>query len=215
MDVHDEQLLDAEQILTGLEYFPPAIDQARGYISRTGLSLKEFKGEYELGRLRQSIMQQTPGIWSYRRKLQGALEEMSQPLDYVERVDSGSWHLDVEGAARRHVKSGCQILCIPTPLFVEDKHYTGYDFWDAHWTPAMKDAASRPLTSRHASRIALFKKTPSFRLYTTLVNSAPDLKATLLQATCESVFPSLPSSMARRRTSLMPPYRPTISSSGG
>jgi hypothetical protein len=75
---------------------------------------------------------------------------------------------------------------------VEDKHHTGYDFWDAHWTLGMKDAASRLLNSQHAALIASFEKTPSSHLYKKLVAGSPDLKATLLQTTRTGIFSSKP-----------------------
>jgi hypothetical protein len=59
----------------------------------------------------------------------------------------------------------------------------------------MKETASRLLVSQHASRVASFHKAPSLQLYKKLVNESPDLKATLLEATRNAIFPS--SSSAR------------------
>jgi hypothetical protein len=78
--------------------------------------------------------------------------------------------------------------------FLEDEHYTGYDFWDAHWTQTMKDAALRLIASQFEARIASFKKAPSSPLYLKLVNESPDLKTTLLQVTRTSIFTPDPSS---------------------
>jgi hypothetical protein len=58
----------------------------------------------------------------------------------------------------------------------------------------MKDAASRLLISQRVARVTAFKKTPSLKLYTELVNESPDLKPALLQATRLAIFPLAPSS---------------------
>jgi hypothetical protein len=76
----------------------------------------------------------------------------------------------------------------------EDSHHTGYSFWDEHWTPAMKDAASRLLIAQHTACIESFDKAPSFSLFTKLVNESPDLEVALLRATRNAIFPSTPSS---------------------
>jgi len=63
--VDTDELDAAEQILGLLGNLPLAIDQARAYISKRQLRLRAFVTEYE-GR-KQSVMQETPQFWQYRR----------------------------------------------------------------------------------------------------------------------------------------------------
>lgn len=101
------------------------------------------------------------------------------------RKDGGKSSFNVDFLALQFLKC--------TVHLVENTYYTGYEFWDAHWTTAMKKTASRLLVSRHAAHIASFKEAPSFRLYKRLVKESPDLKATLLEATRTAILPSSPS----------------------
>jgi len=68
----------AEEILSLLGNLPLAIDQARAYISKRQLRLRAFLTEYE--RRKQSVMQETPRFWQYRRMLPGKEKETSLSL---------------------------------------------------------------------------------------------------------------------------------------
>jgi hypothetical protein len=68
----------AEEILNLLGNLPLAIDQARAYISKRRLGLRAFVAEYE--RRKQSVMQETPQFWQYRRMLPGKEKETSLSL---------------------------------------------------------------------------------------------------------------------------------------
>jgi len=73
-----DELVAAEEILKLLGNLPLAIDQARAYISKRQLGLRAFVREYE--RRKQSIMQETPEHWPYRRMLPGKEKETSLSL---------------------------------------------------------------------------------------------------------------------------------------
>ena len=68
----------AEEILSLLGNLPLAIDQARAYISKRQLRLRTFVTEYE--RRKQSVMQETPRFWQYRRMIPGMGKETSLSL---------------------------------------------------------------------------------------------------------------------------------------
>jgi len=76
--VDTDELDAAEQILSLLGYLPLAIDQARAYISKRQLRLRAFVTEYE--RRKQSVMQETPQFWQYRRILPDKEKETSLSL---------------------------------------------------------------------------------------------------------------------------------------
>jgi hypothetical protein len=73
-----DELDAAEEILSLLGNLPLAIDQARAYISKRQLGLRAFVTEYE--RRKQSVMQETPQFWQYRRMLPGKEKETSLSL---------------------------------------------------------------------------------------------------------------------------------------
>jgi len=73
-----DELDAAEEILSLLGNLPLAIDQARAYISKRQLRLRAFVTEYE--KRKQSIMQETPQFWQYRRMLPGKEKETSLSL---------------------------------------------------------------------------------------------------------------------------------------
>jgi len=68
----------AGEILSLLGNLPLAIDQARAYISKRRLPLRTFLTEYE--RRKESVMQETPQFWQYRRMLPGKEKETSLSL---------------------------------------------------------------------------------------------------------------------------------------
>jgi len=76
--VDSDELDAAEQILSLLGNLPLAIDQARAYISKRQLRLRAFVTEFE--RRKQSVMQETPPFWQYRRMLPGKEKETSLSL---------------------------------------------------------------------------------------------------------------------------------------
>jgi hypothetical protein len=65
--VDSEQYTAAEEIVGGLGYFPLAIDQARAYIRRRQLHLRDFLVEYQ--ERKKNIMQEIPQYWQYQRRL--------------------------------------------------------------------------------------------------------------------------------------------------
>jgi len=73
-----DELSAAEEILSLLGNLPLAIDQARAYISKRQLRLRSFVREYE--KRKQSVMQETPQFWPYRRILPGKEKETSLSL---------------------------------------------------------------------------------------------------------------------------------------
>jgi len=64
--VDTDELGAAEEILSLLGNLPLGIDQARAYISKRRLGLRAFVTEYE--RRKQSVMEETPHIWQYRKE---------------------------------------------------------------------------------------------------------------------------------------------------
>jgi len=72
---HTDELDAAEEILLLLGNLPLAIDQARAYISKRQLGLRAFVSEYQ--KRKQSVMQETPPFWPYRRVLPGKEKESS------------------------------------------------------------------------------------------------------------------------------------------
>lgn len=80
-----------------------------------------------------------------------------------------------------------------TFLLPEDTHCDGYDFWDAHWSEPMREAAASLLAAQIKERISAFEKTPSVPLYKSIVAESPDLKPILLDTTRKRIFPSSPS----------------------
>ena len=76
--IDTDELVAAEEILSLLGNLPLAVDQARAYISKRPLGLRAFVTEYE--RRKQSVMQETPQIWQYRRMLLGEEKEISLSL---------------------------------------------------------------------------------------------------------------------------------------
>src|SRR5258705_173599 len=70
-----DELNAAEEILSLLGNLPLGIDQARAYISKRRLGLRAFVAEYE--KRKQSVMQETPQFWQYRRMLPGKEKETS------------------------------------------------------------------------------------------------------------------------------------------
>jgi len=81
--VDSDELDAAEEILSLLGNLPLGIDQARAYISKRRLGLRAFVTEYE--RRKQSVMEETPHIWQYRK------EETPQSVDYVGNVFTAAW----------------------------------------------------------------------------------------------------------------------------
>ena len=73
-----DELDAAEEILSLLGNLPLAIDQARAYISKRQLRLRTFLTEHE--KRKQSVMQETPQFWQYRRMLPGKEKESSLSL---------------------------------------------------------------------------------------------------------------------------------------
>src|SRR5258708_3008115 len=73
-----DELDAAEEILSLLGNLPLGIDQARAYISKRRLGLRAFVAEYE--KRKQSVMQETPQFWPYRRMLPGKEKESSLSL---------------------------------------------------------------------------------------------------------------------------------------
>jgi len=70
-----DELDAAEEILSLLGNLPLGIDQARAYISKRRLGLRAFVAEYE--KRKQSVMEETPHFWLYRRMLPGKEKETS------------------------------------------------------------------------------------------------------------------------------------------
>jgi tetratricopeptide (TPR) repeat protein len=62
-----EELSAAEEILTRLGYLPLAVDQARVYISKRKLRLRDFLNEYDTRR--KGVVEETPRFWQYCRML--------------------------------------------------------------------------------------------------------------------------------------------------
>jgi tetratricopeptide (TPR) repeat protein len=62
-----DEVAAAEEILTRLEYLPLVIDQARAYISRRQLRLRDFVCELEARK--RNIMKETQRFWHYYRTL--------------------------------------------------------------------------------------------------------------------------------------------------
>jgi len=75
---HTDELDAAEEILILLGNLPLAIDQVRAYISKRQLGLKAFLTDYE--KRKESVMQETPPFWLYRRMLPGKEKESSLSL---------------------------------------------------------------------------------------------------------------------------------------
>jgi hypothetical protein len=70
-----DELDAAEEILSLLGNLPLAIDQARAYVSKRQLHLRAFVTKYETRK--QSVMQETPRFWQYRRMSPGKEKETS------------------------------------------------------------------------------------------------------------------------------------------
>ena len=76
--VDTDELEAAEETLNLLGNLPLVIDQACAYISKRQLRLRAFVTEYE--KRKQSLMQETPPFWQYRRMLPGEEKETSLSL---------------------------------------------------------------------------------------------------------------------------------------
>ncbi len=69
----DENAGAAVQIVRRLGVLPLAVDQAVAYIRSRGLTLPQFLADFD--ERCETVLQHTPELWGYRRKLAGAKDE--------------------------------------------------------------------------------------------------------------------------------------------
>ena len=146
--INTDELDAAEEILNLLGNLPLGIDQARAYISKRRLGLRAFVTEYE--RRKQSVMQETPHIWQYRRMLPGKEEtplsllttwEMSLPLlgigeqaSELERVITFFAFFNPVNISERlfsNDQDDDNSATSPMSIFKEDGHWNHLKFEDA------------------------------------------------------------------------------------
>jgi len=144
--VDTDELDAAEQILSLLGNLPLAIDQARAYISKRQLRLRAFVTEYE--RRKQSVMQETPRFWQYRRMLPDKEKETSLSLLTTWEMSLQLLGVDEDAAelekvitlfaffnpvniGKRVFSNDDNLTTSPMSIFQDDGHWNHLKFEDA------------------------------------------------------------------------------------
>ena len=128
------ELAATEEILMKLGYLPLAIDQAQAYISGRQLRLSDFLSEFNIRK--QTIMEETPRLWQYRR----AYPDMDEPtsLSLLTTWEMSLPLLDVGEEHKTELQNVLMLLAFFHPVGISETLFSGADvatspmtiFWD-------------------------------------------------------------------------------------
>jgi len=88
----------------------------------------------------------------------------------------------------RSINTSKILSCLLLPAGNEDDAPDEHEFWDYHWTAAMKDAASKFRQSSHNDVVRSFRSSPSTSECDKLILAHPHLRSDLLNAMRYCVF---------------------------
>jgi tetratricopeptide (TPR) repeat protein len=119
----DTELAAAEELLMKLGYLPLAIDQARAYISGRQLRLVDFVSEFNIRK--QTIMEETPRLWQYRR----AYPDLEEPtsLSLLTTWEMSLALLDVGEEHKTELQNILTLFAFFHPVTISETLFSGAD----------------------------------------------------------------------------------------